>query len=153
MTAMRHMKIFAQVAGNKQQRQRKEDKIEIEVNAMVVERRAHQVFLEEMVRELEEQYRIELRKKAILKHQCDQAYLRGVSAIGTEALKMSNSTLEDYYRGMKQQGYDGKNIHSQMKNLQMNTMSSQIHEDYSEQPKPAKRFSESRKEMQPSFGR
>ena len=68
MTAMRHMKIFAQVAGNKQQRQRKEDKIEIEVNAMVVERRAHQVFLEEMVRELEEQYRIELRKKAILKH-------------------------------------------------------------------------------------
>jgi len=38
-------------------------------------------FLESMIRELEEKYRIELRKKAILKNQCDQAYLRGVSAI------------------------------------------------------------------------
>jgi hypothetical protein len=46
-----------------------------------------------MIKELEEQYKIELRKKAILKSQCDQAYLRGVSAISMEALKMSHSTL------------------------------------------------------------
>jgi len=42
-----------------------------------------------MIKELEEQLRIELRKKTILKAQCDQAYLRGVSAISMEALKMS----------------------------------------------------------------
>ncbi len=64
-----------------------------------------------MIRELEEKYRIELRKKAILKNQCDQAYLRGVSAISQEALKMSYSTLDDYYRGMKMPAYDGKNIY------------------------------------------
>lgn len=63
-----------------------------------------------MIKELEEKYRIELRKKAILKNQCDQAYLRGVSAISQEALKMSYSTLDDYYRGMKMPSYDGKNI-------------------------------------------
>jgi len=63
-----------------------------------------------MIKELEEKYRIELRKKAILKSQCDQAYLRGVSAISMEALKMSHSTLADYYRGMKMPNYDGQNI-------------------------------------------
>ena len=64
-----------------------------------------------MVRELEEKYRIELRKKAILKNQCDQAYLRGVSAISHEALKMSSSTLDDYYKGMRMPAYDGKNVY------------------------------------------
>lgn len=48
-----------------------------------------------------------MRKKAILKNQCDQAYLRGVSAISMEALKMSHSTLQDYYQGMKMPSYDG----------------------------------------------
>ena len=70
-----------------------------------------------MIKEMEEKYRIELRKKAILKSQCDQAYLRGVSAISMEALKMSHSTLADYYRGMKMPNYDGKNIYSQIRNL------------------------------------
>jgi hypothetical protein len=63
-----------------------------------------------MVKELEEKYRIELRKKAILKSQCDQAYLRGVSAISIEAMKMSNSTLGDFYKGMKMSNYNYKNI-------------------------------------------
>ena len=70
-----------------------------------------------MVKELEEKYRIELRKKAILKSQCDQAYLRGVSAISIEALKMSHSTLSDYYRGMKMPNYDGKNVFTQIRSL------------------------------------
>ena len=64
-------------------------------------------FLEAMIKELEEQFRIELRKKAILKNQCDQAYLRGVSAISMEALKMSHSTLQDYYQSLKMPSYDG----------------------------------------------
>ena len=70
-----------------------------------------------MIKELEEKYRIELRKKAILKSQCDQAYLRGVSAISMEALKMSHSTLSDYYNGMKMPNYDGQNIFAQMRSL------------------------------------
>jgi hypothetical protein len=67
-----------------------------------------------MIKELEEKYRIELRKKTILKSQCDQAYLRGVSAISMEALKMSNSTLNDYYKGMKMPNYDGRNVFTQI---------------------------------------
>jgi hypothetical protein len=51
------------------------------VYAAVFQKKAHREFLESMVKELEEKYRIELRKKAILKNQCDQAYLRGVTAI------------------------------------------------------------------------
>ena len=60
-----------------------------------------------MVTELEDKLRIEVRKKTILKTQMDQAYLRGCSGISMEALKMSNSTLVDYYKGMKMPNYDG----------------------------------------------
>ena len=69
------------------------ERITIEITTRVEERKNEKEFLEAMIRELEEQYRIELRKKAILKSQCYQAYLRGVSAISMEALKMSHSTL------------------------------------------------------------
>jgi len=117
MRAIRGLKLNAQVAGNKMQRRRVEEKIKIEVEAKVYEKKAHLEFLDSMIKELEEKYRIELRKKAILKNQCDQAYLRGVTAISQEALKMSNSTLEDYYKGMKMPNYDGGNVYNQMRQL------------------------------------
>jgi len=91
-------------------RRRVEERITLEVKAKVQEKKNEQEFLEALIKELEEKYRIELRKKAILKNQCDQAYLRGVAAISQEALKMSHSTLNDFYRGMKMPSYDGKNI-------------------------------------------
>ena len=117
--------------------------------AQVEQKRNQLEFLEAMVRELEEKYRIELRKKAILKNQCDQAYLRGVSAISAEALKMSSSTLADYYKGMRMPAYDGKNVYQQMRTLNSQpTQAAQIHEDHThptggQQQKP-RRFSESR---------
>ena len=89
----------------------------------VDERRNELEFLEAMIKELEEQYRIELRKKALLKSQCDQAYLRGVSAISMEALKMSHSTLQDFYQGMKMPTYDGQNIYSQIRRMNENPIS------------------------------
>ena len=91
-----------------------EERITLEVKAKVQEKKNEQEFLEALIKELEEKYRIELRKKAILKNQCDQAYLRGVAAISQEALKMSHSTLNDFYRGMKMPSYDGKNILNQL---------------------------------------
>lgn len=84
-----------------------------------------------MIRELEEKYKVEQRKKIILKNQCDQAYLRGVSAISSEALKMSYSTLDDLYRGMKMPNYDGFNIYHQMRSLNaQTTLTGQIHEEH-----------------------
>ena len=113
----RGLKIFAQMAGNKNYERRLRQKIQIEVDAKVEEKKNQLQFMEDMIREMEESYRIELRKKSILKSQCDQAYLRGVSGLSSEALKMSNSTLADYYQGMKMQSYDGTNIFSQIRNL------------------------------------
>jgi hypothetical protein len=89
---------------------RTQEKVTIEVMSSVEDKKSQLEYLESMINELEEKYRVELRKKAILKNQCDQAYLRGVAAISQEALKMSNSTLDDYYRGMKMPNYDGKNV-------------------------------------------
>ena len=99
--SMRHMKLFAQVCGNKMYERRMKERITTEVKAKVEEMSAQQEFLEALIKELEEKHRIELRKKAILKNQCDQAYLRGVAAISNEALKMSHSTLDDFYKGMR----------------------------------------------------
>lgn len=111
------IKLYTQFAGNRLYEKRKREKIIIEVEAKVDEKKHQLAFLEKMIKELEEKYRIELRKKAILKSQCDQAYLRGVSAISMEALRMSHSTLADYYRGMKMPSYDGKNVFNQIRSL------------------------------------
>lgn len=104
------IKEYTQIAGNKLFERKIKDRITAEVEEKVLEKKQQIEFLEQMIRELEEKYRIEMRKKAILKTQCDQAYLRGVSSLSMEALKMSHSTLSDYYRGMKMPNYDGRNI-------------------------------------------
>jgi len=66
--SMRHMKLFAQVCGNKMHERRMKERITLEVKAKVEEMKAQQEFLEALIRELEEKHRIELRKKAILKN-------------------------------------------------------------------------------------
>lgn len=44
---------------------------------------------------------------------------------------MSYSTLDDFYRGMKMPTYDGKNMFSQMRNLQsLATQTAQQHESW-----------------------
>jgi len=49
-------------------RRRVEERITLEVKAKVQEKKNEQEFLEALIKELEEKYRIELRKKAILKN-------------------------------------------------------------------------------------
>ena len=115
--AFKGFKLYAQVAGNRMYERRVKERINIDVQTRVEERRNEKEFLVAMIKELEEQLRIELRKKTILKAQCDQAYLRGVSAISMEALKMSQSTLKDFYSGMKMTTFDGSNIYSQIRKM------------------------------------
>lgn len=67
----RGLKVFAQMAGIKNYEKRLRQKIQIEVDAKVIEKRNQLQFLEDMIREMEEKYRIELRKKAIIKNECD----------------------------------------------------------------------------------
>jgi len=68
MRSLRHMKLYSQVAGNRMYRRRVEERITLQVKASVQEKKNEQEFLEALIKELEEKYRIELRKKAILKN-------------------------------------------------------------------------------------
>ncbi len=114
---MKAFKLYAQVAGNRLYQKRVWERINISISTRIEERMNEKEFLVAMIRELEEQLRIELRKKTILKAQCDQAYLRGVSAISMEALKMSQSTLKDFYSGLKMTTFDGSNIYTQIRKM------------------------------------
>lgn len=64
---MKGYKLFARIAGNRVYEKKIKEKVTIEVDAKVEEKKNQLQFLEAMIRELEEKYRIELRKKAILK--------------------------------------------------------------------------------------
>lgn len=64
---MRAIKLFTNMAGNRVFKRKMQEKVVIEVEAKVIEKKNQLQFLEDMIRELEEKYRIELRKKAILK--------------------------------------------------------------------------------------
>jgi hypothetical protein len=70
--------------------------------------------LESAVRELEEQKSLEIKKKTIIKSQLDQAYLRGASSTSLQALKMSQSTLNTLYAGVKMPRYNGHNLIAQI---------------------------------------
>lgn len=110
MRVFRGFKVYIYKHGEVVAERHAKEKIQIEVQGKVEAAKLQNEFVVSMIKELEEQYRIELRKKEILKNQCDQAYLRGVSAISQEALKISYSTLEDFYKGMRMPSYDGNNI-------------------------------------------
>ena len=64
---MKAFKLFAQIAGNKLYERRVKEKVTIDIEAEVIKKKNQLEFLESMIRELQEKYRIELRKKAILK--------------------------------------------------------------------------------------
>jgi hypothetical protein len=68
MRAFKGFKLYAQVAGNRQYEKRMKERINIRVQTEVEERKNEHEFMEAMIKELEEQMRIELRKKSILKN-------------------------------------------------------------------------------------
>lgn len=113
------MKLNGQFAGLKNLERKKKELAKIQIETEVKKKVNELNFLQAMIKEMEEKYRIELRKKAILKTQCDQAFLKGVNAISMEALKMSHSTLTDYYRGMKMPSYNGNQaqIYNQIRSM------------------------------------
>ena len=64
-------KLFHDVIGNQMHERRMKEKVTLEVQGKVEEMKSQQEFLESLIKELEEKHKIELRKKAILKNQCD----------------------------------------------------------------------------------
>lgn len=116
-TCFKAFKLYSQFAGTRLLERKLRNKITFEVESEYETKKNQLHFLEQMIREMEEKYRIELRQKAVLKSTCDNAYLKGVSGISIEALKMSQSTLNDYFRGMKLQRYDGGDLVDHIKDL------------------------------------
>jgi len=77
----RAFKLYSEVAGSRMLMARTRKKIEIDVDAKIEAAKIKQEFLEGMIKELEEKYRIELRRKALIKDQLDKKYLAGANAI------------------------------------------------------------------------
>ncbi len=68
MRVFRGFKVYAQVAGKRVVERQAKEKIQTEVQQQVHAAKLQNEFVESMIKELEEQYRIELRKKTILKN-------------------------------------------------------------------------------------
>jgi len=64
-------KYFTHSVSNRAYERKCKRNMHAEVNVKVEEKKGQLEFLEQMVNELEEKYRAELRKKVVLKQQCD----------------------------------------------------------------------------------
>lgn len=100
--------------GNKGFENRLKQGVENRIQNELQDRRLVVEALEAAVRELEEQKSLEIKKKTIIKSQLDQAYLRGASSTSLQALKMSQSTLNTLYAGVKMPRYNGHNLIAQI---------------------------------------
>ena len=52
-------------------------------------------YLDNLIREFEDQYKIELHRRALVKHACDDGLSKGSMKMSADALRMSMSTLRD----------------------------------------------------------
>jgi len=96
--SIKNWKRFAHVTGRVNEKERLQFRLQEQIRLLSQEKQEEIQYLDQMIKEVEEQYQIELKRRILLKQQCDQAFLRGVSAISMEALKMSQATLNDVYK-------------------------------------------------------
>ena len=118
---VKYWKYFTFNQGNKAFERRLKDQVEDEIQNELNDRRLVVEALESAIRELEHQKELEIKKKSIIKAQCDQAFLRGASSTSIQALKMSQNTLNTLYAGVKMPRYNGNNLLSQINLMKDNT--------------------------------
>ena len=68
---------------------RRKAQMELELKKKKVE------YLDNLIREFEDQYKIELHRRALVKHACDDGLNKGSMKMSADALRMSMSTLRD----------------------------------------------------------
>lgn len=118
---LKYWKYFTFNQGNKNFENRLKLKVEGEIQKELEDRRLVVEALEAAIKELELQKNLEIKKKNIIKLQLDQAYLRGASSTSMQALKMSQSTLNTLYAGVKMPQYNGQNLLAQINLLKDDT--------------------------------
>jgi hypothetical protein len=111
---VKYWKYFTFNQGNKAFENRLKGKVEDQIQKELYDRRLIVEALESAIRELELQKTLEIKKKNIIKSQCDQVYLRGASSTSMQALKMSQNTLNTLYAGVKMPQYNGQNLLAQI---------------------------------------
>jgi len=111
---LKYWKYFTFNKGNKAFENRVKADVENTIQNELNDRRLVVEALESAVRELEAQKDLEIKKKNMIKAQCDQAFLRGASSTSMQALKMSQNTLNTLYAGVKMPRYNGQNLLSQI---------------------------------------
>lgn len=119
---VKYWKYFTFNQGNKAFERRLKDQVEDEIQNELNDRRLVVEALESAIKELEYQKELEIKKKNIIKAQCDQAFLRGASSTSLQALKMSQNTLNTLYAGVKMPRYNGTNLLSQINLMKDNTV-------------------------------
>lgn len=100
--------------GNKAFENRLKQGVDNKIQNELEDRRLVVEALEAAIRELEEQKSLEIKKKNIIKAQCDQAFLRGASSTSMQAIKMAQGTLNTLYAGVKMPRYNGQNLLAQI---------------------------------------
>ena len=118
---VKYWKYFTFNQGNKAFENRLKEKVEMQIQGELNDRRLIVEALESAIKELELQKSLEIKKKTIIKSQCDQAFLRGASSTSMQAIKMSQNTLNTLYTGVKLPQYNGQNLLAQINLLKDDT--------------------------------
>ena len=118
---VKYWKYFTFNQGNKAFENRLKGKVEDQIQKELHDRRLIVEALESAIKELELQKNLVIKKKNIIKSQCDKAYLRGAISTSMQALKMSQNTLNTLYAGVKMPQYNGQNLLAQINLLKDDT--------------------------------
>ena len=71
------------------------DRVDMQIETELAQKRNKAAYLEELIREFEDQYKIGLQKRALVKNVCDDGLNKGAMKMSSDALRMSMSTLRD----------------------------------------------------------
>ena len=71
------------------------DRVDMQIEAELAQKRNKAAYLEELIKEFEDQYKIGLQKRALVKNVCDDGLNKGAMKMSSDALRMSMSTLRD----------------------------------------------------------
>ena len=71
------------------------ERVDMQIETELEHKKYKLSHLEILIREFEEQYKIQLQKRALIKNVCDDGMQRGSMKMSADALRMSMSTLRD----------------------------------------------------------
>ena len=71
------------------------DRVDMQIETELDQKRNKAAYLEELIKEFEDQYKIGLQKRALVKNVCDDGLNKGAMKMSSDALRMSMSTLRD----------------------------------------------------------